>query len=301
MFPNCSCALLLWCALVLAWYPATGSAAGGPEDVQLTASNSDEGLAFTAHNAHAYDITITLTLTRCENLHTDDPLTFTVPAGQTLRAVALARDSAADTWQCRYDWHWNIGSTAARHDDAARYVLPYLPGHAYPIIQGYQGRFSHTGQDEYALDWAMPAGTPVCAARSGLVVAVKENSAIGGPDRSYSDQGNYVYLRHDDGTIGMYLHFAHHGVAVQPGQHIAAGEIIGYAGNTGFSTVAHLHFCVISGKDGFERVSLPVLFQLPDGSVRALHEGDCFTAPAVADPGAVFYPEPAAVPPPPAS
>ena len=49
----------------------------------------------------------------------------------------------------------------------------------YTVVQGHHGSFSHTGQDEYAIDWQMPEGTPVHAARDGLVVKV-EGRLVGG-------------------------------------------------------------------------------------------------------------------------
>ena len=52
--------------------------------------------------------------------------------------------------------------------------------------------------------------------------------------------GNYVMIDHGDGKISIYGHLS--GVTVQPGQHVVAGQRIGYVGSTGYSTGPHLHY-----------------------------------------------------------
>src|SRR5207302_10620749 len=42
------------------------------------------------------------------------------------------------------------------------------------VTQGYNGKFSHQGPNQYATDWKMPEGTPVYAARGGIVVSVND-------------------------------------------------------------------------------------------------------------------------------
>jgi hypothetical protein len=55
------------------------------------------------------------------------------------------------------------------------YSLPYQKGKSYLLVQAYQSKlFSHKG--EYALDFKMKKGAKICAARSGVVVEVKEDS-----------------------------------------------------------------------------------------------------------------------------
>src|SRR3954447_24625539 len=54
------------------------------------------------------------------------------------------------------------------------YALPYEKGKSYLLVQAYQSKlFSHKG--EYALDFKMKKGDKICAARSGIVVEIKEN------------------------------------------------------------------------------------------------------------------------------
>jgi len=100
----------------------------------------------------------------------------------------------------------------------------------YPVTQ----RFGDTYTDpkgHKGIDYALPVGTPVLAAADGIV----EKAGV-----DNTGYGNMILVRHtwNDGTV--YAHLRNW--AVQPGQQVKAGEIIGYSGNTGNSTGAHLHF-----------------------------------------------------------
>ena len=133
----------------------------------------------------------------------------------------------------------------------------------------------------YAIDWKMPEGTFVCAARGGTVVKVKDDSDKGGSSVKYDHYNNYVLIRHDDGTLGHYCHLLKHGGLVKPGQTVQAGDIIARSGNTGFSSGPHLHFCVFRAKDGRERESIPVKFQTAEESAITLATGHSYRAGAL--------------------
>jgi murein DD-endopeptidase MepM/ murein hydrolase activator NlpD len=47
-----------------------------------------------------------------------------------------------------------------------------------------------------------------------------------------------------DGTYAEYLHLRHGGTVVKPGDRVVAGQLIGYSGNTGWSSTPHIHFHV---------------------------------------------------------
>ena len=81
------------------------------------------------------------------------------------------------------------------------------------------------------VDMACPTGTPIYAARSGMVTvaAYQKNGA-----------GNYVSINHGDGFASIYMHMTHY--IVSPGQYVQAGQVIGYVGSTGASKGPHLHF-----------------------------------------------------------
>ena len=130
-------------------------------------------------------------------------------------------------------------------------------------MQGPNGSFSHTdAKSRYAMDIAIPEGTPIIAARSGMVVKI-ENSQIGcGNDAS----GNFVRVQHDDGTQRVYLHLKQGSVGVRAGRRMAVGSALGLSGKTGNSSGPPLHF-VVQQRSEAGLVSFPYEFNQPFGTL----------------------------------
>ncbi|WP_419147628.1 M23 family metallopeptidase [Pseudoalteromonas 'SMAR'] len=122
------------------------------------------------------------------------------------------------------------------------YVLPYEVGTAWDIYATTEHyRRANNGVGTYAIDFVMPIGTKVIAARDGEVVSVQASYK----DGSNEDlKENYVFIKHSDGTIARYFHLTYDGVLVKPGEQVKAGEVIALSGNTGQSGGPHLHFDV---------------------------------------------------------
>lgn len=125
--------------------------------------------------------------------------------------------------------------------DTYIYALPFERGGSYEVVQGYGGLFTH--QQIAALDFAMPEGTPVCAAREGTVYSYKSDSHDGGLLPGNKRKANYLIIRHDDGSFGCYWHLRQNGVVVKKGR-VSKGQLIGYSGSTGQVLKPHLHFSV---------------------------------------------------------
>lgn len=143
-----------------------------------------------------------------------------------------------------------------------RYPLPWRGG-PFRLTQGANGKYSHfTPKGRYAMDIAMPEGTPILAARGGMVVKTEGNQ--GG--RGNNPSGNFVRILHDDGTMGVYLHLKRGSVAVREGQRIKVGSQIARSGNTGNSTGPHLHF-VVQRNVGLALESIPFQFAQPVNSL----------------------------------
>lgn len=102
----------------------------------------------------------------------------------------------------------------------------------------YGGRAYHPG-----IDLGAPRGTPIHAPLSGTVRATGNTDLVPG---CYS-WGKWTLLDHANGLSTLYAH--QDVISVTPGQKVTTGDIIGYTGNTGFSTGPHLHFTVYV-KDG---------------------------------------------------
>jgi LysM repeat protein len=98
-------------------------------------------------------------------------------------------------------------------------------------IHGYNG-----------VDLGAPVGTPVRAAAAGEVIISRSSGWNGG-------YGQYIVVKHPNGTQTLYAHLSSNGVGV--GTKVAQGQTIGAVGNTGRSTGSHLHFEVRGAKNPF--------------------------------------------------
>ncbi|MBS2038098.1 M23 family metallopeptidase [bacterium] len=228
------------------------------------------------------DMTVTLEFTQQLNVEGNPPFpcTKTVPGHQEILMSRVYQVNTNDAWRFRYMYYWNYGNHEARHDDSVIYSLPYAAGTTQRIIQGFHGAFSHTGDDEYAIDFGLQSNTPVLAAREGVVASVEERYSKGGAQSYFRNRVNCVRIRHSDNTIGEYDHFVYDGVTVEEGQRVNRGDLIGYSGSTGFSSGPHLHFCVYSADDGHHRHSYPIRFQVAGSSNPVeLVQGSSYTAP----------------------
>jgi len=148
------------------------------------------------------------------------------------------------------------------------YLLP-LQQRNFRIDQGFGGGFSHNDpQNRYAVDFAANIGTPVLAARDGVVMQVENDFAKAGLNRErYGGRANFIRILHDDGTMALYAHLREEGALVRVGQRVRAGQQIGLSGNTGFTTGPHLHF-VIQVNRGMKLESLPFRMRGPAGPLR---------------------------------
>ena len=97
----------------------------------------------------------------------------------------------------------------------------------------YGGRPYHPG-----VDFGAPRGTPIYAPLGGRVRATGNTDATPG---CYS-WGKWSLIDHPNGLSTLYAH--QDLVSVTPGESVGTGDIIGYIGNTGYSTGPHLHFTV---------------------------------------------------------
>jgi murein DD-endopeptidase MepM/ murein hydrolase activator NlpD len=204
------------------------------------------------------------------------PHTLTVPAGKTIEAFTLT--PVSDDWSFNYTNHFTVGACNVKHDDSYVYSLPYAAGSSFKVTQGYHGSFSHTGPDEFSTDWKMPEGTPVLAAREGVVVSVKDEFEKGGPHRKFEDCANMVVVQHNDGTMAHYCHLAPRSAKVRVGERIRVGDLLAASGNTGFTSGPHLHFAVFKARSGFGRETIPVKFRTIDGSGVTLVSGKSYRA-----------------------
>jgi len=147
-----------------------------------------------------------------------------------LRAMALAEEQEAARIAA-----FLKGTSHGSGKYAGTFRWP-VPGHTritsnygYRICP-FHGRELHAG-----IDIGAPTGSQIIAPGSGTVVQVQSPSQSGG-------YGNKTMIDHGNGVVTLYGHQSR--IVVHVGQHVRAGETIGYVGSTGFSTGPHLHFGV---------------------------------------------------------
>ena len=87
-----------------------------------------------------------------------------------------------------------------------------------------------TGEFHAGLDQRGAAGSPIHAVTAGDVKLA----------RQFALRGGTVALDHGQGLKSIYLHMSK--IAAKEGQHVEAGDVIGYVGSTGRSTAPHLHW-----------------------------------------------------------
>lgn len=163
-------------------------------------------------------------------------------------AVAFIFSIALSLWGCGYLYNPSRKETKmlrkGKITDSTSFVydLPYPKGRSYWMIQGYFTNFTH--KRRAALDFKMPVGSKVCAARGGVVVHVKKDGKKGGPNSESRPHANYIIIEHEDNSRAGYWHLKYDGALVNKGDTVKTGQVIGLSGNTGYTYFPHLHFIV---------------------------------------------------------
>lgn len=239
-----------------------------PPTVSVTHDFTGTGLEFVARNTYHAPMEVALLfddITGVEYPHPDDDRLWVVPPRSELVLFELPVLENVDLPAVDYRYVYLPGDPAAQPASDATYRVPYAVGTAHDITQTYPVSDTHRTRDSmYAVDFSMPVGTDVVAARDGVVFDVTSTNFKGGPDEEvYADLTNLVRILHDDGTFAVYAHLNWNTIRVQPGDRVVAGEYIADSGNTGFSSGPHLHFAVQRNL-GMRVESVPVIFRGAD-------------------------------------
>jgi murein DD-endopeptidase MepM/ murein hydrolase activator NlpD len=151
--------------------------------------------------------------------------------------TAVTTTAAAPAGSPAPEWHAHAQAEALRRapvllDDfrplSDEFIMP-LAG-ALSSTFGWRDIAVAGNRFHGGIDLAVDSGTPVAAARDGVVVRTGWIGAYG-----YA-----VYLEHGDSLQTRYAHLSR--VLVEPGELVRQGDVIALAGNTGASTGPHLHF-----------------------------------------------------------
>lgn len=139
---------------------------------------------------------------------------------------------------------WLVALNKKKEDErqaaiaASRAKASYISSPKYSSTQGFivpiSYRYISRGLSSYhmGIDYVANVGTPVKAAQAGRVIQITSGWAGG--------FGNSILVDHGGGLTTRYAHLSR--PIVSSGQYVGQGELIGYSGNTGYSTGPHLHF-----------------------------------------------------------
>lgn len=247
--------------------------------IEVLEDQSAKGTELYAINNGHCPVTISMGFKKLDNLKADKelPVLLVIPNdGEEHLIVTLTQVNPRKNTEYVFDFTYAVGNTiSTKHDEDFVYTLPFQKGKRSVVGQGYHGKFSH--HNMFALDFDIKVGTEVLAARGGVVVAVKEDSNKGCRDRKCKSLANYILIYHEDGSFGSYVHLKKDGSKVQPGDQVKAGQVIGYSGNTGWSSGPHLHFEVYI-PEMRRRHSVKTKFKISETKVDYLQEKKAYTS-----------------------
>jgi murein DD-endopeptidase MepM/ murein hydrolase activator NlpD len=109
------------------------------------------------------------------------------------------------------------------------------------------------GNGHDGIDLRAAIGTPIKAARSGVVTAI--GNAVSYCRGYQIGYGKWILIKHDNNISTFYAHLSL--IKVSPGDNVETGQLIGYSGDTGYATGPHLHFGVFATQavSGFKYTS----------------------------------------------
>ena len=231
-------------------------------------ANNEENLPISAHfQFKLKNLTCTLP---------NNEIIVIPPKTRKFLIAKLAPIKTTESNSFSYSNSYNFGNALQEtFDDDYIYSLPFEKGRTQLIYQGYNGKFSH--QNEFALDFNLKMGAPILAAREGIAVLVISNNTSTCPDISCAKYNNKIVIMHSDGTFADYSHLRFQGAAVKKGDYIRTNQLIGYSGNTGFSSGPHLHFSVFINRITGKRTFIKTKFKTSESNATLLEEGKNYT------------------------
>jgi murein DD-endopeptidase MepM/ murein hydrolase activator NlpD len=202
------------------------------------------------------------------------PTSFVLEAGEKRHVATLWPMNKREDWSFSLRYSHTLGRPIKGNGITDLYHIPFLSSRGRFISQGFNGGRTHNDvHSRFAVDIALPIGTPILASREGVVVDLAEDFIRGGTDRKrFGEKANFVRILHDDETMATYAHLSLESVAIKPGQRVNVGQLIALSGNTGYSSGPHLHFAVTKNA-GMEEVSIPFRFVDDSGGVVIPSEG----------------------------
>lgn len=160
------------------------------------------------------------------------PLHIVLPPVSTVAIARVVADGRVTPCDVDLTYTSSIGDAVAIPKYLYHYVVPFATGSRASITQwasGYQT--THQGAlTRNAVDFNIRRGTPVVAARAGVVVEVRDRLYPIDRNRRAGAEADFVSIVHDDGTIAQYSRMEPGKVTVAVGDRVEVGDVIGKAG-----------------------------------------------------------------------
>ena len=259
-----SFSVLLACAMSA---PLARSAEDAPFRVEKI--ESGKVCRIVAANKSIAPITITANISQGTHHYQSNrtwPLREVIAPNSTYEIAQILTEENQEPCRVAMTYSHSVGNAFAIPDKHYRYRLPFKRGTIARVTQEPNGVLT-THKDalsRYAVDFSVPQGTPVLAARAGTVIEIRDSFNEGRASPKLIEKTNLISIMHSDGTFAQYVHLAPHSLLVRPGDRVASGQMIGKSGNTGYAGGPHLHFDVRRahiGEDGSVRQeSMPFSF-----------------------------------------
>lgn len=120
-----------------------------------------------------------------------------------------------------------------------------LPFNKKDLVRAVSNPKAHNSHFKGAIDFILPEGSFILAAKAGIVIDIKDCYKEGGKNLKYVKKVNYITLKHSKNEFSQYAHIKYKGMLVKLGEKVKEKQPIALSGNTGFSTAPHLHFHVL--------------------------------------------------------
>ena len=262
--------LKLLISLLLLTFSVTAETTSSPKPVLLLQTGDKTRPEFFIRNLYPCPLEVQIDWGKHDNISAepDLPHRFVVASGDSPALFKVTPDQPRKSSQFSLSYRYIFGRPLSNYHSQYLYQPPIAPKARFRISQAFDGKFSHTdAQNRYAVDISMPLDTAVYAARAGIVIDVKDSYSDHGKQTDLASKANSIRILHDDSSMAVYAHLALEKAQVKAGMSVAAGQLIAYSGNTGYSSGPHLHFAVQINQ-GMELVSVP--FEFGDETRRAI-------------------------------
>lgn len=288
-------AVVVW--LILAGF-SEARAAGYPLTIQPV-KDTDGAWEIIAHNQGGVPVFVRIDIKNGVNVRASNTSTglqkVLEPGAKDSMMVVIPADPNKEM---SFGWETKmvLGRGTARGEHDGIYRVPFPGDLTFETLNTADDSHAHVNE-AHTFDIIMPEGTPVIAARSGVVADVKGEArgdrVANGMRPVYESKedadrmGNYIRIMHEDGTIAEYRHLQDASVMVRTGQRVEAGTQIALSGNSGKSRVPHLHFGVLKPQQFFNPpISVPVRMDMAGRGVLDARAGMAIGAAASVTTGA---------------